>query len=261
MTADLQPPVNAHPEQKGHSGGRAWAMRGLAILGTVVLILGALAVWVDRVALDSSQWSDTSVKVLQDPTVQSTVATYMVDQLYDNVDVADAIGSFLPAAAKPLRLDPGRGPATARDERGPARARIERLQNRWRKANEKANRQLLRVINDDEGRGGGGARPPSARPADRGRCDAVRRVRSAARAAGQCRPDHAAPHGPALVRKGRGARAACDRELPRDPRRADLRRRGLGCPRPQEGGARVRDRSARGRTPADLPAAGCSVTS
>ena len=151
--ADLQPPVNAHAEQQGRSGGRVWAMRGLAILGTVVLVLGALAVWVDRVALDSSQWSDTSVKVLQDPTVQSTVATYMVDQLYDNVDVAGAIGSFLPAAAQPLASTLAQGlrqPATSAAQRALA---SRRLQDRWRNANEKANRQLLRVINDEKGAG------------------------------------------------------------------------------------------------------------
>ena len=145
--------MTVQAEQKGHSGGRAWAMRGLATLGTVVLVLGALAVWVDRVALDSSQWSDTSVKVLQDPTVQSTVASYMVDQLYANVDVADAIGSFLPAAAKPLASTLAEGlrqPATNAAQRALA---SERLQNRWRQANEKAHRQLLRVIDDDQGAG------------------------------------------------------------------------------------------------------------
>jgi hypothetical protein len=145
--------VSVQAEQKGHAGGRAWAMRGLAILGSVVLTLGALAVWVDRVALDSSQWSNTSVKVLQDPTVQSAVSSYMVDQLYANVDVAGAIGSFLPAAAKPFASTLAEGlrqPATSAAERALA---SKRLQDRWRTANEKANRQLLRVIEDDKGAG------------------------------------------------------------------------------------------------------------
>jgi hypothetical protein len=126
-------------------------MRGLATLGAIVLILGALAVWVDRVALDPSQWSDTSVKVLQDETVQSSVATYLVDQLYNNVDVSGAIASFLPDAAKqfaPTVAEGLRAPATSAAQRALASPR---LQQAWRRANERANRQLLRVIDDDKG--------------------------------------------------------------------------------------------------------------
>jgi hypothetical protein len=137
---------------KSHSSGRTWAMRGLATLAALVLILGALAVWVNRVALDSSQWSDTSVKILQNETVQETLATYMVNELYTNVDVAKTIQEFLPDRAKPFAgvLAEGlRQPAENATQRALASPR---LQEAWRLANERANRQLLRVINDDEGR-------------------------------------------------------------------------------------------------------------
>jgi hypothetical protein len=148
--------VNPEPEQepaaaKDHSSGRTWAMRGLAALASLVLILGALAVWVNRVALDSSQWSDTSVKVIQNDTVQSTLATYLVNQLYDNVNVAATIESFLPDAAKPFAPTVAEGlraPATSAAQRALASPR---LQEAWRTANERANRQLLRVIDDDKG--------------------------------------------------------------------------------------------------------------
>ncbi len=126
-------------------------MRGLATLASLVLILGALAVWVNRTALDSSQWSDTSVKIIQDETVQSTLATYLVNQLYDNVDVATTIEGFLPDAAKPFAPTVAEGlraPATSAAQRALASPR---LQEAWKNANERANRQLLRVIEDDNG--------------------------------------------------------------------------------------------------------------
>ena len=144
-------PADEPPAAKGHSSGRTWAMRGLATLASLVLILGALAVWVNRVALDSSQWSDTSVKIIQNETVQSTLATYLVNELYDNVDVAATIESFLPDAAKPFAPTVAEGlraPATSAAQRALASPR---LQNAWRTANERANRQLLRVIEDDKG--------------------------------------------------------------------------------------------------------------
>ena len=149
-----KPGPSASPsETPGRSHGRVWAMRGLAVLGSIVLVLGALGVWIDRVALDSSQWSDTSVKVLQDPTVQSTVSTYMVDQLYANVDVTSAIESFLPDAAKafaPIAAQGLRQPAETAAKRALASPR---LQDRWRDANVRAQRQLLRVIEGDNDTG------------------------------------------------------------------------------------------------------------
>ena len=98
-------------------------MRGLATFAAIFLVLGALAVWVNRVALDSSQWSDTSVKIIQNDTVQSTLATYLVNQLYDNVDVAATIEDFLPEA--PSRSLPPSPRACAHPpQRGAARTRL-----------------------------------------------------------------------------------------------------------------------------------------
>ena len=131
---------------------RTWAMRVLATLACLVMILGALAVWINRVALDSGQWSDTSVKVLQSETVQSTLATYMVNELYANVDVAGTIQEFLPDRAKPFAgaLAEGlRQPAESAAQRTLASPRV---QEAWRLANERANRQLIRVIEDDDGK-------------------------------------------------------------------------------------------------------------
>ena len=144
-------PGDAPGAAKDHSSGRTWAMRGLATFAAIFLVLGALAVWVNRVALDSSQWSDTSVKIIQNETVQSTLATYLVNQLYDNVDVAATIEDFLPEAAKPFAPTVAEGlraPATSAAQRALASPR---LQKAWKNANERANRQLLRVINDDQG--------------------------------------------------------------------------------------------------------------
>ncbi len=117
-------PGDAPAAAKDHSKGRTWAMRGLATFAAIFLVLGALAVWVNRVALDSSQWSDTSVKIIQNDTVQSTLATYLVNQLYDNVDVAATIQDFLPERRQAVRPHGRRGPARTRHQRGAARTRI-----------------------------------------------------------------------------------------------------------------------------------------
>ena len=90
---------------------RLYGMRALVVLATILLVLGALAVWVKRVALEPGTWSDTSGKVLENPVVRQTLATYLVDQLYANVDVAGQIRAALPDRAKPLAAPALRMPA------------------------------------------------------------------------------------------------------------------------------------------------------
>ncbi len=215
----------------GRASGRVWAMRGLATLGSIVLLLGALAVWIDRIALDSSQWSDTSVKVLQDPTVQSTVATYMVDQLYNNVDVSGAIGSFLPAAAcrSPLRWRRVCGSPPRR--RRSARSRPNACRTAGASPTSAPTGSCCASSTTTRARG------PWCSTCGRSSCRSKGRRRSSACPV-SCPHYHPMPARSrsfartALLREGRGSRAARGRELPGDPRGADLRGRGLSRPRP-----------------------------
>jgi len=114
-------------------------------------VLGALAVWVKRVALEPGTWSDTSGKVLENPVVRQTLATYLVDQLYANVDVAGQIRAALPDRAKPLAAPAAAGlqdSAVTFTDRALARPRV---QQAWRSANERADRRLIAFIEDDSG--------------------------------------------------------------------------------------------------------------
>src|SRR6476659_1312301 len=108
VEAETQPPVpvesesDAGKEAPRRSRRRLYGMRGLVALATLLVILGAVGVWIERVALDPAIWSDTSGHILEDETVQQTLATYLVDQVYANVDVAAQIRSALPPRAQPL---------------------------------------------------------------------------------------------------------------------------------------------------------------
>ncbi len=126
-------------------------MRGLVTLGAILLTVGALAVWVNRVALQTNTWTDTSGRVLADPVVQQTIATYMVNQLYDNVDVAGELRDALPPRAKPLAAPAA---AALRDvfTRGAQRVLASpQAQTVWKAANRRAHRLLLKLLAEGSG--------------------------------------------------------------------------------------------------------------
>ena len=70
----------------------AW---GLLALGTLILIVGSLTVWVNRQALDTDAWVDTSSQLLEGDEVRSALSVYVVDQLYTNGDVEGRLETWL----------------------------------------------------------------------------------------------------------------------------------------------------------------------
>jgi hypothetical protein len=67
-----------------------------------MLLLTAFAVWVDRVALNSDQFVDTSSELIEDDAIRQAVATRAIDELYANVDVDVVIEQRLPKDVKSL---------------------------------------------------------------------------------------------------------------------------------------------------------------
>src|SRR5262245_7416083 len=100
MAVEPSPPAPA----AGISRGRIWSVRGLVVLGTLFMILGALALWINRVALDTDNYTATSAEILENPDVQQALSLYLVDQLYANVDVEAAIQQRLPPEAQGLAV-------------------------------------------------------------------------------------------------------------------------------------------------------------
>jgi hypothetical protein len=147
------PPVNdtiaAEPTAASgpkHPGRRRWATRGLVALAALLLVIGALGTWVERVVLDTPTWTDTSQKAIQDPVVQQALGTYLVDQLYDNVDMTAQVQSVLPDAAKPLAAPVAAGLRDFADRAAVRALQSPRVQDLWATANETASRALIHTI-------------------------------------------------------------------------------------------------------------------
>lgn len=145
--------AGAAPGRVGRlSRGRRVVIATVFVVATVVGILAVHAVWLNRQALNTDNWTATSARLLADPEVQTAVAAYAVDQLF-----ASGVPQARLRAALPAQLQALAGPLSAGLEQVAGRVAPRVLasapvQTAWRAANRTAHATLLRIIN-----GGGSA--------------------------------------------------------------------------------------------------------
>jgi hypothetical protein len=82
--------------------GRRITVWTLVVLATLLAIVSILTTWVNRQMLDNTAWNQATTQAIQDPQVQSAIATYAINELYANVNVGQAFADRLPANLKPL---------------------------------------------------------------------------------------------------------------------------------------------------------------
>lgn len=128
------------------SRSRRRLVRGLVILGSIFAFLSAFAIWTERQALNTDDWVATSGRLLENPKIRSAVSEYLVEQLYENVDVRKEFEERFPGDTKELA-----GPA-AGGLRQFAGGGVEKVletataQELWEEANRTAHEQLLAVL-------------------------------------------------------------------------------------------------------------------
>ena len=128
---------------------RAIASWVVLVLAAVFLLLTAFAVWIDRVALNTDVFEDTSSALIEDDAIRHAVATRAVDELFTNVDVETELKAQLPADYKSLS-----GPAAAglREASYTLVARAleqPRFQQLWSTALSESHRTLVEVLEGD----------------------------------------------------------------------------------------------------------------
>ena len=119
----------------------------LLTLITVLTVVAIVAIWANRQLLNADNWASTSTTLLQNPTIRTATANYLVDQLYANVDVAGTVESALPQRLKPLAAPIAgalRSGAVSATELALSRPLV---QNAWRAVNRAADLQLIHIVN------------------------------------------------------------------------------------------------------------------
>jgi hypothetical protein len=130
------------------SRGRRRTVKGLVILGSILAFLSVFAIWTERQALNTDDWVETSGRLIQNQTIRAEVGDYLVDQLYENVDVEAELKEILPGDTKDLA-----GPAAGglRQVAGDGAEKVletSTAQDLWEDANRSAHEQLIAVLED-----------------------------------------------------------------------------------------------------------------
>lgn len=129
--------------------GRRRSVRVLLALGAVLAFLSILSVWIERQVLETNDYVDTSGKMLQNETIRSAVADYMVSELYNNVDIEGELAKIPPKNLDQLKQLAGPAAAGLRDLAVQGMDELlkqDTAQNLWQGANRAAHEQLVTVL-------------------------------------------------------------------------------------------------------------------
>jgi hypothetical protein len=128
------------------SRARRRTVKALVVLGSIFAFLSIFAIWTERQALNTDDWVETSGRLIEDEKIRAAVGEYLVEQLYDNVDVEKELEEILPGDLKDLA-----GPASGglRQVAGSGAEQVLQTataQDLWKDANRSAHEQLLAVL-------------------------------------------------------------------------------------------------------------------
>ncbi len=121
----------------------------LIVIATVLAVFSSLTTWVHTDALDTDAWVSTSEELLVNEEVTTAVATYLVNELYTQVDVAGALQQLLPGDLS------GVAGALAGALREPVTNGIERVLESpqfaeiWVRANRLAHAEFVAILRDE----------------------------------------------------------------------------------------------------------------
>jgi hypothetical protein len=123
----------------------------LIVLASIIGLLAALNVWVKRQALSTDNWANASSQLLENSEIRGAISVFIVNQLYEKVDIGKALDQKLPPAAKGLG-----GPiASALEPQLVARADTflgrPKVQQLWKEANRRAHQLFMDLLNGKHG--------------------------------------------------------------------------------------------------------------
>src|SRR5262249_43346142 len=104
------------------------------------------SIWVNRQALNTDNWVDTSTRLIQNEEVRTQLSDYLANQLFADADVAAELRKSLPPRLAPLATAAAGGLQQLAPEVAERLFATARFQQLWETANRKAHESLLEVL-------------------------------------------------------------------------------------------------------------------
>jgi hypothetical protein len=125
---------------------RAWVPWVLVTLAAVIGLVASLNVWVKRQALSTDNWTQASGQLLENDKIRGALSVYLVDQVYQNVDVPKVLEQKLPPQTKPLAAPIAAGLQQVAVRAANALLARPRIQQAWKEANRRAHKLFIAVL-------------------------------------------------------------------------------------------------------------------
>jgi hypothetical protein len=125
----------------------------LIVLATLLAVTGTLTTWVRVQALDTDAWVDVTDGLLDEPEVRDALSVYIVDVVYDELDVSGEVEALLPENLGGLS-----GPLSAA-LKSPATSGVDRIldstafRDAWSRLNRVTHQTLVNILRDETGPG------------------------------------------------------------------------------------------------------------
>jgi Short C-terminal domain len=123
-------------------------VKALVVFGSIFAFLSVFSIWIERQALNTDDWVATSDRFLANQEIRSALSDYLVDQLYENVDVEKELKEILPGDTKDLAGPAAGGLRTVAGQGAERVLETTTAQSLWEDANRSAHEQLLAVLED-----------------------------------------------------------------------------------------------------------------
>ncbi|MFI5043174.1 MAG: hypothetical protein ACHQDC_00155 [Acidimicrobiales bacterium] len=149
--SELEVQTGAAPEPpRAHHRVRFTAAVIMVIVGTLLVPVSILGVWIHNQVTDTDKYVETMAPLVRDPAIQTAATTRIVNALFTNVDIESEVRSVLPDRAQVLA-----GPITSgmRDLATTIVTRViesDRFAQLWDDANRLAHAQMVDVLTSEK---------------------------------------------------------------------------------------------------------------
>jgi hypothetical protein len=143
----------AATEAVGLSRARRITVWAIIVTASVIGLASILTTWTNRQMLSNSSWKAASTRVIQDPRIRSALSVYVVNTIYDRVNLERELQQRLPPNLKGIAGPLSgalRQPAVNGVDRLLQRPRIQQL---WIAATVVAHQKLVNVLENKTGAG------------------------------------------------------------------------------------------------------------